>query len=113
MVNDLDGLCAVLLAVNAAALDILGSGDVGANRTGLFKVATLLLGAKSGSDGNAENNDSSSDAHDGAIGGGWFALCRLDNGGFSDGVDDLGGRRGNHVSELVGDADKGRAECRG
>jgi hypothetical protein len=110
VLNNLNG---VLLAVDAAMLNVLGRSKVGANGARLLEVATLLLGTERSGDDNAQDNDGGRNAHDGSVSGRLGALGSSDHGGLGDGVNDLGGRRGNHVSKLVGDTDEGGAESGG
>ena len=111
-VNDLNRLSTVLLAVNAAGLNVLNRLDVGTDRTSLLEVTTLLLRTNSSGDCDTDSDDGSSNTHDGSISRRLLALRSVDHSGFSYGVDDLSGGRGNHVSELVGDTDEGRTESR-
>ena len=111
-VNDLNRLSTVLLAVNAAGLNVLNRLNVGTDRTSLLEVTTLLLRTNSGGDCDTDSDDRSSNTHDGSISRRLLALRSVDHSGFSDGVDDLCRGRGNHVSELVGDTDEGRTESR-
>jgi len=79
--------------MNTALLDVLGRVQVlCANRPGLLEVATLLLRSQSSGAHNAHDDDGSRNAHDGAVGRRLGALGGRDHSGFSNGVDDLGGR---------------------
>lgn len=73
-------------------------------------MATLLLRTEGSGEDNAQGDDGSRNTHDGSVGGRALAAVSSDVYSLGSGVDDLSGRRGDHVTELVGKTDERRTE---
>ncbi|KAI2020504.1 hypothetical protein LOZ48_006543, partial [Ophidiomyces ophidiicola] len=84
----------------------------GTRHGGQLELAAALLGPDGGGDDDGQGDDGGGDAHGRAVGGRGLALGAGDGDGLSNGVDDLGGRRRDHVADLVGDAGEAGAEGR-
>lgn len=73
-------------------------------------MATLLLRTKGSGDCNTQSDDGGGNAHDGSVCGGALATVCGNVHGLGSGVDDLSGRRGDHVSKLISKTDERRTE---
>ena len=102
-------MSAVLL-VDATSLDVLDRLNISTDRTSLLKVATLLLRTEGSGESNTQGDDRSRNTHDRSVRGRLLATVGSDLHGLGSSVDDLSGRRGDHVTELVGQADERRTE---
>lgn len=76
-------------------------------------MATLLLRTKGSGDCNTQSDDGSCNAHDGSVSRRALAAVGRDVHSLSRSVDDLSGRRGDHVTELVGKTNERRTESGG